>query len=227
MKQTLLLTACVALSCNAKKLIADEISNKLNVILIMTDDQGYGDVGFTGNPYIKTPNLDKFASESCCFTNFHTATTSAPTRSGMMTGKYCNEVGVWHTIQGRSILEKQHVTIAEIFKGNGYKTGLFGKWHLGDNAPFRPGDRGFDKALWHKGGGVGQTPDYWLNDYFDDTYFNEEDKAVKQKGYCTDVFFGKAIEFVKENKDKPFFCCITPNAPHGPYHVSEKYAKLP
>ena len=118
MKQTLLLTACVALSCNAKKLIADEISNKLNVILIMTDDQGYGDVGFTGNPYIKTPNLDKFASESCCFTNFHTATTSAPTRSGMMTGKYCNEVGVWHTIQGRSILEKQHVTIAEIFKGN-------------------------------------------------------------------------------------------------------------
>lgn len=225
MKQTLLLTACVALSCNAKKLIADEISNKLNVILIMTDDQGYGDVGFTGNPYIKTPNLDKFASESCCFTNFHTATTSAPTRSGVMTGKYCNEVGVWHTIQGRSILEKQHVTIAEIFKGNGYKTGLFGKWHLGDNAPFRPGDRGFDKALWHKGGGVGQTPDYWLNDYFDDTYFNEEDEPVKQKGYCTDVFFGKAIEFVKENKDKPFFCCITPNAPHGPYHVSEKYAK--
>lgn len=225
MKQTLLLTSCLAFAYNTQHIMANEKGNNLNVVFIMTDDQGYGDLAFTGNPYFKTPNLDRLASESCCFTNFHTATTSAPTRSGIMTGKYCNSVGVWHTVQGRSILEEQYVTIADIFKRNGYKTCLYGKWHLGDNNPFQPYNRGFEKSLWHKGGGVGQTPDYWLNDYFDDTYFNEKGEPIKKEGYCTDIFFGEAIKFIKDNKDKPFFCCITPNAPHAPYHVSEKYVK--
>jgi len=148
------------------------VAQKPNVIFILTDDQGYGDLACHGNPWIKTPNLDKLHSESVRFTNFHVGTTCAPSRSGLMTGKYCNKVGVWHTVNGREILREGETTLAEKMKTAGYKTGIFGKWHLGDNYPFRPQDRGFDEVLIHGGGGVGQQPDYWENDYFDDTYFH-------------------------------------------------------
>ncbi len=197
--------------------------NNKNVVFIMTDDQGYGDFGFNGNENIKTPNVDKLASESYRFTNYHTSTTSAPTRGGVMTGKYNNAVGVWHTIQGREMLDREELTIADLFQDNGYKTGMFGKWHLGDNYPYRPFDRGFDHTLWHKGGGVGQLPDYWGNTYFDDVYF-ENDKEVKVEGYCTDVFFTAAKEFIRDNKDEQFFCYISTNAPHAPHNVEECYA---
>ncbi|MFR9652149.1 MAG: arylsulfatase [Rikenellaceae bacterium] len=196
----------------------------LNVILIMSDDQGYGDVGYTGNKEVRTPELDKLHSESLCFTNFHTGTTSAPTRSGLMTGKYGNLVGVWHTIQGRSILKGEEYTIGEMFRDNGYATAMFGKWHLGDNYPSRPFDQGFEDVLWHKAGGVGQTPDYWGNTYFDDYYFRNE-KPEQQYGYCTDIWFDEAERFIGENRDKPFFCYLSLNAPHGPFHVDERYAK--
>jgi arylsulfatase A-like enzyme len=125
---------------------------------------------------------------------------------------------------GRSLLRKGEVTMADVFKAGGYRTGIFGKWHLGDNYPFRPQDRGFDEALIHKGGGIGNTQDYWGNDYFDDTYFRNGEPE-KFEGYCTDVWFAEAMKFIEANRDRPFFCYLPTNAPHGPYRVPEKYSR--
>jgi len=199
------------------------LDNRPNVVLVITDDQGYGDLGCHGNPIISTPNIDRLHGESVRFTNFHVGPTCAPTRAGLMTGRYCNCTGVWHTIGGRSLLRQDEVTVADVFKANDYRTGMFGKWHLGDNYPFRPYDRGFEVALHHGGGGVSQTPDYWGNDYFDDTYMlNGEPIAFE--GYCTDVWFREGMKFIEENKDNPFFCYISTNAPHGPYNVDDSYS---
>ncbi len=199
-------------------------SKRPNVILVMTDDQGYGDLGCHGNPIIKTPNLDVLHSQSTRLTNFHVDPTCSPTRSSLMTGRYSSRTGVWHTIMGRSLLRRDEVTLADVFAASGYRTGVFGKWHLGDNYPFRPQERGFDEVLVHGGGGIGQTPDFWGNDYFDDTY-RHNGKLQKFNGYCTDVFSGGAMKFIEENKDGPFFAYLTTNAPHGPYNVAEKYSK--
>jgi arylsulfatase A-like enzyme len=196
-----------------------------NVIFLLTDDQGYGDLACNGNPWIKTPNIDKLYSQSVRFTNFHVGTTSAPTRAGLMTGQYCNKLGVWHTINGREIMRYGVNTVAEVFQSSGYKTAIFGKWHLGDNYPFRPQDRGFDEVLIHGGGGVGQQPDYWNNDYFDDTYMHNG-KPEKFTGYCTDIWYSEAIKFIKKNKKSHFFCYISSNAPHSPYNVEDRYSDL-
>jgi len=198
---------------------------KPNVIFIMADDQGYGDIGAHGNPYIQTPNINKLHDESVSFLNFHVGTTCAPSRGGLLTGQYGNKVGVWHTINGRQILAEGVTTMADIYKSNGYTTSIFGKWHLGDNYPFRPQDRGFDEVLVHGGGGVGQQPDYWNNDYFDDTYFRNG-TPEKFEGYCTDVWFSEAKDFISKSKDKPFFCYVALNAPHGPFNVPSKYSDL-
>jgi arylsulfatase A-like enzyme len=162
-----------------------------NVILVMTDDQGYGDVGAHGNPLIETPHIDQLHSESVRFTDFHVDPTCSPTRAALMTGRYSTRTGVWHTIMGRSLMNPKEVTVAEVFADNGYRTGMIGKWHLGDNYPLRPQDQGFEEAFYHLGGGVGQGPDYFGNDYFDDTYVRNgiEEKA---EGYVTDVWFDDA-----------------------------------
>ena len=144
---------------------------KPNVILIITDDQGYGDVAAHGNTMIQTPQMDRLWSESVRLTNFHVDPTCAPSRSSLMSGRYSNRTGIWHTIMGRSLMAGGELTLAEIFKANGYRTGMFGKWHLGDNYPLRPEDQGFHYVVRHGGGGVGQGPDWWGNDYFDDTYW--------------------------------------------------------
>jgi arylsulfatase A-like enzyme len=198
-------------------------SERPNVVFVITDDQGYGDLGCHGNPIIETPNLDELHSESIRLANFHVGPTCAPTRAGIMTGRYCNCTGVWHTIMGRSLLRANEVTMGDVFRTNGYRTGLFGKWHLGDNYPFRPQDRGFEVALYHGGGGVSQTPDYWGNDYFDDTYMRNG-KPEAFTGYCTDVWFSQAMRFIEENRDRPFFCYLSTNAPHGPYNVADSYS---
>lgn len=200
-------------------------AEKMNVLFIMPDDMGKGDLSFYGNPHLKTPSIDKLASESYRFENYHTGTTCAPTRSGLMTGMYSNKVGVWHTVMGRYILDKDYEILPQVFAKNGYATGLFGKWHLGDNYPYRPFDRGFETAFWFKGGGMTQTPDFWLNSYFDNTYFLNN-TPVKVEGYCTDVLFDKAIEFMAKQKseNKAFLCYLTPNAAHFPFHVADKYS---
>ena len=203
---------------------SDSIEQKPNLVFVITDDQGYGDFSCHGNPIIETPNLDSLHSESLRLTNLHVGPTCAPTRAGIMTGRYCNCTGVWHTIGGRSLLRNDERTMADIFRANGYKTGMFGKWHLGDNYPYRPHDRGFEEALYHGGGGISQTPDHWGNDYFDDTYARN---GVKESfdGYCTDVWFDEAMKFIETNRERPFFCYLPTNAPHGPYRVPNAYSE--
>ena len=197
-----------------------------NVVLVITDDQGYGDLSCHGNPVLKTPHLDKLHSESIRLTDYHVAPTCSPSRAALITGHWTNRTGVWHTIMGRSMLRANEVTIGKILGDGGYHTGMFGKWHLGDNYPYRPEDRGFQEVLRHGGGGVGQTPDFWDNAYFDGSYFHNG-KAVPAKGFCTDVFFDYAKRFITKVKDsdKPFFAYLCTNAPHGPMHSPEKFAK--
>lgn len=221
----LLATVALFLSCAEKNTKETKLNTKPNVIIVITDDQGYGDLGHTGNQIIKTPAIDKFSTQSVNLTNYHVGTTCAPTRAGLLTGRNCNRNGVWHTIMGASMLNREETTIADVLQQNGYSTGMFGKWHLGDNSPFRPHERGFDEAFYHGGGGVGQTPDYWNNDYFDDTYFRNG-IPEKKEGYCTDVWFDEALDFIEKKKDEPFFCYISLNAPHGPYNLPEEYYNL-
>lgn len=199
-------------------------ANRPNVVIVITDDQGYGDMAFTGNPAIKTPTIDTLRTQGTLLNNFHVDPTCAPTRSALMTGRYSDRVGVWHTVQGRNMLRHREVTMADIFRNNGYATGIFGKWHLGDCYPYRPEDRGFQYCVYHKAGGVGQAPDYWGNDYFDDTYI-VNGKLQRFKGFCTDVWFSEGMKFIQANKDKPFFAYIALNAPHEPFYCPEEYCK--
>ncbi|MEC8723956.1 MAG: arylsulfatase [Bacteroidota bacterium] len=196
-----------------------------NIIIVITDDQGYGDLGCNGNKIIKTPHIDQFASQSVNFSNYHVGTTCSPTRAGLMTARNCLRNGVWHTNAGCSLLNQEEETIADVFSSAGYKTGMFGKWHLGDNFSFLPEQRGFQETFYHKGGGVGQTPDYWGNDYNDDTYFRNG-VPEKTEGYCTDVFFEEALTFIKKSKSAPFLCYLSLNAPHSPLNVPEAYYNI-
>ncbi|MHC4076017.1 MAG: arylsulfatase [Planctomycetota bacterium] len=224
-----MITAAGALSilpgCNGDTEKGLAKKRKPNVVLVITDDQGYGDLGCHGNKIIKTPNMDRLHGQSLRLTNFHVESTCAPTRAALMTGRYCNRTGVWHTGRGRSLLREDEKTMADVFSAAGYKTGIFGKWHLGDNFPFRPQYRGFDEVLIHGGGGVRQTPDYWGNDYFNDTYFHNG-KPQKYRGYCTDVWFDGAMKFIKDNKDRAFFCYLSTNAPHQPFYIAQKYINM-
>ncbi len=194
-----------------------------NVVLIMTDDQGYGDLGCHGNPILKTPNLDRLYAESVRLTNFHVSPFCTPTRAALMTGRFPGRTGAYRTSSGRTMMHTDERTVANVFAENGYVTGMVGKWHLGDNAPHRPQDRGFQDVVWHRCGGVGQASDYWGNDYFDDTY-ERNGRFEKFEGYCTDVWFAEALRFIEENQRKPFFLYLAPNAPHGPYRVDPKWS---
>ncbi|MEE2640460.1 MAG: arylsulfatase [Planctomycetota bacterium] len=208
-------------------LTAASFVERPNVVIVLTDDQGYGDVGCHGNPVIKTPNIDTLCGESTSFTDYHVAPTCSPTRSALLTGHWTNRTGVWHTVNGRSMLRANEVTLGQFFKEAGYQTGMFGKWHLGDNYPYRPEDRGFTEVYRHGGGGVGQTPDVWDNAYFDGAYFHNG-KIEKAKGFCTDVFFDQAGKFMNRcaAEKKPFLAYIATNAPHGPLHCPQKYLEL-
>jgi arylsulfatase A-like enzyme len=194
-----------------------------NVVLVMTDDQGYGDVAAHGNTVIQTPAIDALHAESVRFTNFHVDPTCSPTRSALMTGRYSRRVGVWHTIMGRSLLAPEETTMAEVFSAAGYRTGMFGKWHLGDNYPLRPQDQGFDETLVMGGGAVHNIPGYWGNYCNDDTYYRDG-VPEKFQGYCTDIWFDEAMNFIRANKEQPFFCYLPTNAPHGPWVVDDRYS---
>ena len=202
------------------------VADQPNVVIVITDDQGYGDLGCHGNPVLKTPNIDQLYSESIRLKDYHVAPTCSPTRAAFQSGHWTNRTGVWHTIMGRSMIREDEPTIGQVFKAGGYATGMFGKWHLGDNYPYRPEDRGYTEVLRHGGGGVGQTPDYWDNAYFDGAYWhNGTPEPVK--GYCTDVYFDYAKKFIRTQKaeGKPFLAYISTNAPHGPLHAPEEFAK--
>lgn len=198
-----------------------------NIVFVISDDQGYADLACNGHPYIKTPNIDALASESVRLEDYHVFPTCSPSRAAIMTGHWANRTGVWHTINGRSLLRKNEVTIASMLKASGYTTGIFGKWHLGDAYPFRPQDRGFDEVYIHGAGGVGQTPDVWNNAYFDGGYYHNGE-IESAKGFCTDVFFREGTRFIEQSvaDKKPFFAYISTNAPHGPLLCPQKYMDL-
>ncbi|TWU51170.1 arylsulfatase [Rubripirellula reticaptiva] len=223
MKNILTVVAILTLWCLPQIASA---ADKPNVVIVITDDQGYGDLGCLGNPVLKTPEIDKLYADSVRLTDYHVAPTCSPTRCAFLTGHWTNRTGVWHTIMGRSMLRENEVTMGDVFQAAGYETGMFGKWHLGDNYPFRAEDRGFGEVLRHGGGGVGQTPDFWDNAYFDGQYFHNS-VETPVNGFCTDVFFDYAKRFIKTQNDagKPFLAYIATNAPHGPMHSPEQYSK--
>jgi arylsulfatase A-like enzyme len=194
-----------------------------NIILIMTDDQGYGELGCHGNPMIKTPNLDRLYHQSVRFTDFHVSPTCSPTRASLMTGRHEFRSGVTHTILERERLSLKATTIAQVLKAAGYATGIFGKWHLGDEDAYQPNQRGFEEVFIHGAGGIGQTYPGSCGDAPGNTYFSpailHNGTFVKTDGFCTDVFFAQATKWIEgqSKKDSPFFAYIVPNAPHGPY----------
>lgn len=199
-----------------------------NLILIVTDDQGYGDFSCHGNPVLKTPNLDRLHDEGVRFRQFQVSPTCAPTRSALMTGRHEFRNGITHTIHERERLTLKATTIAQVLKSAGYATGIFGKWHLGDEDAYQPEKRGFDEVFIHGAGGIGQTypgscGDAPSNSYFD-PFIKHNGTFEKTKGYCTDVFFGQASSWIGSVKrDAPFFAYITPNAPHAPLDCPPEY----
>ncbi|PQV48986.1 arylsulfatase A-like enzyme [Jejuia pallidilutea] len=219
-----LLLALIVLSCNQEEKKQQLASSKPNVILILIDDQGYGDISALGNPFIETPNIDALHNVSARFTDFHVSPTCAPTRAALLTGRHNNRTGVWNTVKGRSLILERETLVAQMFKDNGYNTGMFGKWHLGDNYPFRPEDKGFEEVLSHGGGGMGQTMDYWNNDYFDDMYLHNG-QLKKYEGYSADIWFDEAIKWIESKENEPFFCYIPSNTAHSNYNVEDKYYK--
>jgi arylsulfatase len=198
-----------------------------NVILVITDDQAYGDLSCHGNPVLKTPNLDRLHDESVRLTDFHVAPMCTPTRGQLLSGRDALANGAMNVSSGRTLLRRGIPTMADVFAASGYRTGLFGKWHLGDNAPYRPHDRGFHEAVWFPSSHVSSAPDYWNNDYFDDHY-RHNGRVEAYEGYCTDVFFGEAMKWIRSTAARggPFFAYIAPNAPHGPLFVPQKYRDL-
>ncbi len=205
-----------------------------NIILVMTDDQGMGDLSCLGNPVLKTPNLDRFYEESTRFTEFHVSPTCAPTRAALLSGRHEFKNGVTHTIKEREIMALSTTTIADVLSGDGYGTGIFGKWHLGDEDAHQPYNRGFTETFIHGAGGIGQAypgscadfPPNRENRYFDNVILHN-DTIVQTQGFCTDVFFTAALGWIKrmDESDTPFFAFITPNAPHGPMIAPESYTK--
>ncbi len=204
-----------------------QAADKPNVILIMTDDQGYGDLSCHGHPFLKTPNLDQLHAEGVRLTNYHASPLCGPTRATLMTGRYCRNVAFHTNPPPSDLISRETLTIANVFAANGYRTGIFGKWHLGDYYPHRAIDRGFQEAVVHGGGAITTVGDVWGNDYFDDRYFHNG-KKTQYKGFCTDVFFQEATRFIKQSKTsgKPFFCYIPTNIPHGPHFAPAEYIKM-
>ena len=196
-----------------------------NILLVMTDDQGYGEIGAHGNPILRTPHLDALHSESLRFTRFHVSPTCAPTRAALFTGRHEFRSGITHTILERERLSLSAVTIAEVLRGAGYTTGIFGKWHLGDEDTHLPGRRGFDEVFIHGGGGIGQTYPGSCGDAPGNTYVDpaiwHNGRFERTRGYCTDVFFDQAGRWMESAAaaGRPFLAVVTPNVPHAPHVV--------
>lgn len=203
---------------------ASHAKERPNVILIVTDDQGYGDMSSHGNPWLKTPNLDQMSAESVRLEDYHVDPVCTPTRAALMSGRHSLRVGAWAVTEGRQLLNPDETTMADVFKASGYRTGMFGKWHLGDTYPYAPRFRGFQDVVCHRAGGIDEIGNPKGNSYYDDTLFRNGGPE-KFKGYCTDIFFRETIRFVRENKDNPFFVYLPLNAMHGPFHVAEKYSR--
>src|SRR5580765_2718197 len=203
-------TLLVPSAASAQKLAG----KKPNIILILTDDQGYGDLSCHGNPILQTPNIDRRHNEGVRFSDFRVRPTCSATRSALMSGRHEFRNGVTHTILERERLTPTATTLAQVLKGAGYTTGIFGKWHLGDEPAYWPDKRGFDEMFIHGAGGIGQSYPGSCGDAPGNTYFNpailHNGKFEKTKGYCTDVFFARALEWMdaRRKDNAPFFAYV-------------------
>ena len=197
-----------------------------NVIIVMTDDQGYPELSVHGNPILQTPNLDRLHGQSLRLVDYHVSPMCTPTRGQLLTGMDAARNGAVNVSSGRALLRPENPTIANYFGDAGYSTGVFGKWHLGANYPYRPQDRGFQESVWYPSSSIPSVPAYWGNDYFDDVYMHNG-KEKQFKGYCTDVFFDEAKRFMSESakQKKPFLCYLATNTPHGPFIPKEEDRK--
>lgn len=221
-----LLTAC---GTNPERHIRPQIlerETRPNILIIMTDDQGYSDVGYNGNPLLQTPRIDSLAQSGVVFDQFYAQPVCSPSRAALMTGRHAMRLGILDTQGGNAILSPDEVTIAEALRPSGYRTGLFGKWHLGDNAPARPQDQGFDKVLTHVGGMIGMP----YNPPQGRSYFGpvliEDGVERRFDGYVPDIFTDAAIAFISESADDeaPFFAFLSFNTPHHPLTVPDAFA---
>lgn len=197
---------------------------KPNVLIVLTDDQGIGDFSYMGNPVLKTPNFDTFAKEAVRLTDFHVCPMCSPTRGQLMTGLAALRNGATSVTAGRTFLRLGIPTLADVFGKAGYRTGIFGKWHLGDSYPHRPIDKGFQESVYHLGWGqLLSTPEFdWP--LIDGRYFHNGVEK-RYQGHCTDFWFDSAMAWMKERKQKgePFLCYLPTNAPHAPYIDLEEY----
>jgi arylsulfatase A-like enzyme len=194
-----------------------------NIIILLQDDMGIGDFSAAGNPILKTPNLDRLQAQSVGFSQFHVSPMCTPTRGALLTGVHCMRNGARAVGTDATHLRTDLPCLAELFKKANYKTGIFGKWHVGDNFPMRPQDRGFDEALWFRQAAADKVGDYWGNDYFDDHYLLNG--VTKQYlGYCGDVWFNEAMTWMRRQADaqEPFFAFIPNNLAHSPYYAPER-----
>lgn len=206
----LLIILCQSVTADSSPLPAQP-----NILFVLTDDQGWWDLGMRGNKDIETPVLDQFAEESVDFTRYYAAPVCAPTRAGLMTGRYCFRTGLYNTRFGGDTLGINEITIAQVLKQAGYRTGCFGKWHLGKYAPYQPHLRGFDEFLGHYHGHIDEY------DYPDQIVHNG--KPVEARRYVTDLFTDAAIEFIEAGDDRPWFCYVPLNAPHSPWVVGTSH----
>jgi arylsulfatase A-like enzyme len=218
-----ILTAMVVATLLASPADAQSKPRRPNVLLIMADDMGHGDLGFHGNPVLKTPHLDRLARQSLRMKNFYVSPVCSPTRASLLTGRYNYRTGVVDTFIGRSMMHGDEITLAELLAAAGYRTGIFGKWHLGDCYPLRPSDQGFHEALVHRGGGIGQPSDPPGGESYFDPVLQHNGKQVRKKGYCSNVYVDAALEFIAHNRNGPFFCYVPFNAPHSPHECPDEY----
>jgi len=225
MRKPWLAAACALAACAAPP--ASPAPSRPNVIVVLSDDQGYGDFSCHGNPVLRTPNLDRLHAESVRFTDFHVAPMCTPTRGQLMTGLDALHSGASSVCAGRSFVRRGIPTMAEVFAASGYRTAVFGKWHLGDSYPNLPHQRGFQEAVYHLGWGITSMADVWQNDCFDGR-FRHNGALRTYKGYCTDVWFDLSMEWIRERRARrePFFLYLPTNAPHGPHWVPGKYKQL-
>jgi arylsulfatase A-like enzyme len=208
---------------------AAQTAAKPNVIIILTDDQGFGELGATGNPVIHTPHIDGLATQSVSLVNFCVMPVCSPTRACLMTGRYNYRTGITDTYLGRSLMHPDETTLAEMLAAGGYRTGIFGKWHLGDNYPMRAMDKGFQESLVLNGGGLAQPGDPpdpvdERGAYFDAT-LRHNGTWVKTKGYVSDVITSAAMRFIERKSDQPFFVYLPFNCPHSPHQVPDEYRR--
>lgn len=212
MRLAFLFLALLAWSCAETP--KPEQENPPNIILILTDDQGWGDLSFNGNTNFQTPNLDAIGQEGAAFENFYVQPVCSPTRAEILTGRQFTKLGVYATSAGGERMNLEETTLPEIFKKAGYSTAAFGKWHNGMQAPYHPNSRGFDEYY-------GFASGHWGH-YFD-PLLEHNGALVKGEGYLPDDLTDHALEYIAKNKEGPFFLYLPYNTPHSPMQVPDPY----